>query len=174
MKKPDYKKKTHSDKIEVNRYKMYRITDPIQFAYLFYPARNAAHRRAAFLAIYFEIKNAPEQRLYSLDHIPDKYGLSVSTVQKARVKMSRIGLIVRYRNGWQFSSVFRNTLEKLIELTEHFRAPVERPSQLQGEAMYVEMAKGENKKDEESKDQFNFGTDSSWISTKNDNDNEIR
>ncbi len=169
MKRPEYTKKTHSDKIEVNRYKMYRITDPLQFAYLFYPAKNATHRRAAFMAIFFEIKNAPKQRLESLDHIPDKYDLSTSTVLKARTKMVRIGLIRKCGYWWSFSSVFKNTLEKLIELTEQFKAPVERVTQLKGEAMYVEMAKGElRKSNQEPEDEFTFGSDSSWISNKNE------
>ena len=172
MGKPEYKRKICSDKVEINRYKMYRITDPLQFAHLFYPAKNASKRRAAFLAIYFEIKNAEDQKLDSLDHIPDKYGLSVSTVQKARVKMSRIGLIVKQRYGWQFSSIFRNTLEKLIELTEFYKSPIERPSQLIGETMWIKMAKGEDKKDQESDGKFTFGSDDSWISSKiNDPDN---
>jgi len=144
MRRPDYTKKTQSDKIEVNRHKMYRITDPLQFAYLFYPAKNAAHRRAAFLAIFFEIKNAPHQRVEHLEHVAQKYGLSQSTVTKARVKMSRLGLIIKQNEGWQFSSVFRNTLEKLIEHVERFKTPVEKPPQIQAEHMYIDIAKGEN------------------------------
>ena len=52
-----------SDKIIANKDKIYRISDPIQLAEIFYPAKNAGHRRAAFLAIFFEIKNAKDQRL---------------------------------------------------------------------------------------------------------------
>ena len=164
MKRPDSTKKAQSDKIEVNRHRMYRVTDPLQFAYLFYPAKNASHRRAAFLAIFFEIKNAPNQRVEHLEHIAPKYGLSQSTVTKARVKMSRLGLIIKQNKGWQFSSVFRNTLEKLIEHVERFKTPVERPSQLQGEAMYIDIAKNENtKRAKEPKDNFMFGPDNSWI-----------
>ena len=42
-----------SDKIEVNKDRIYRISDPTQLAEVFYPARNASQRRAAFLAIFF-------------------------------------------------------------------------------------------------------------------------
>lgn len=163
MKKPEYKKKTQSDKIEVNRYKMYRITDPLQFAYLFYPNKNASHRRAAFLAIYFEIKNAPKQRIESTDYIAEQYGLHPSTVIKARAKMVRLGLIVKQAYGWQFCSVFKNTLEKLIKLVDKFKSPIERPSQRNGERMYVEMAKGElQKESQESDEEFIFGPGGSW------------
>jgi len=165
MRRPDYTKKTQSDKIEVNRHKMYRVNDPLQFAYLFYPAKNAAHRRAAFLAIFFEIKNAPKQRVEHFEYIAQKYGLSQSTVTKARVKMSRLGLIIKQNEGWQFSSVFRNTLEKLIEHVERFKAQVEKPSQIQGEYMYIDIAKSENtKKSKEPKESFMFGPDNSWMS----------
>ena len=163
MKRPDYAKKTQSDKIEVNRYKMYRINDPLQFAYLFYPRKNASHRRAAFLAIYFEIKNAPKQRIDSTDHIADEYGLHPSTVIKTRAKMVRLGLIVKQRYGWQFCSVFRNTLEQLIKVADRFKAPIERPSQRNGERMYVEMAKGElRKKNQQTDEEFVFGSTKPW------------
>lgn len=172
MKRPEYTKKTKSDKIEVNRYKMYRINDPLQFAYLFYPAKNATHRRAAFLAIFFAIKNAPKQRIESLDHLPEKYGLSTSTLLKARTKMVRIGLIQKNSYWWMFSGVFKNTLERLLALTDQFKAPVERPIQMKGEDMYIEMAKGElRKENQETGDDFTFGSDSSWISEKTDDDN---
>jgi hypothetical protein len=144
VKTPAYKKKGQSDKIEINRYKIYRTNDPIQFAHLFYPAKNANHRRAAFLAIYFEIKNAEDRRLESTDHIAAKYDLSPSTVIKARAKMARLGLIAKMKYGWQFCSVFKNTMERLIEVVDCFKAPVERKSQLESEKMYIEMAKGGN------------------------------
>ena len=92
--KKDLKRKTGvSDKIEANKDKIYRISDPIQLAEVFYSAKNAHQRRAAFLAVFFEIKNAEGQKLDSTDHIAGEYGLSQSSVTKARAKMSRLGLI---------------------------------------------------------------------------------
>lgn len=94
MKRQDEtKKKAYSDKIEINRSKVYTIRDPIQLAYTFYPQKTANRKRAAFLAIFFEMKNAPKQRIESTDYIADKYGLSQSSITKVRAKMVRIGLI---------------------------------------------------------------------------------
>lgn len=167
MKQADYQAKIKtlkSDKIAIDRYKIYRVTDPIQFAYLFFPAKNATHSRAAFLAIFFEIKNAEKQRLPATGHIPEKYDLNKATVLKARTKMVRLGLITKQSYGWQFCSVFRNTLEKLLSLIETFKSPIERVSQLEGEKMYIEIAKGELKKEnQEPEDDFIFGEAKHWI-----------
>jgi hypothetical protein len=146
MKRPDHTKKRHSDKIEVNRYKIYRVTDYIQFASLFFSSRNAAQKRAAFLAIYFEIKNAPNQKIHSLDHIAVQYSIHPSAVAKVRAKMVRLGLIVKQVYGWQFASVFKNSLEELIRLADKFKAPAENINQLKTEKIWVEMAKGETRK----------------------------
>lgn len=162
MKQADYQTKIKtrkSDKIAIDRYKIYRVTDPIQFAYLFFPARNATHSRAAFLAIYFEIKNAEKQRLLTTEHIAEKFELNKATVIKARTKMVRLGLITKQRYGWQFCSVFRNTVEKLLDLIDTFKSPIERASQVESEKMYIEMAKGELKeKNQDDGDEFVFGT----------------
>jgi len=146
MRRPDYTKKKHSDKIEVNRYKLYRVTDYLQFACLFFPSRNAAQKRAAFLAIYFEIKNAPDQKIHTLDHISAQYSIHPSAVAKVRSKMVRFGLIVKQAHGWQFASVFKNSLEELIRLVDKFKAPAENINQLETERIWVEIAKGETRK----------------------------
>jgi hypothetical protein len=92
-----------SAKIEVNKDKIYRISDPVQLTEIFFPAKNAQQRRAAFLAILFDIKNAPDQRLDTTDHIAEKYSLSQSAITKARAKMSRLGLIRKREGHWIFS-----------------------------------------------------------------------
>ena len=158
MNNPHYIKKGQSDKIEINRHKIYRINDPIEFATIFFPNKNASHRRAAFLAIFFEIKNAERQKIETTDYIAEKYGLNPSTVIKARTKMVRLGIIAKYGCYWQFCSVFKNALEMMIQVVERFKSPVEKETQLIGEKMYIEMAKGENrKKKQETDEQFIFG-----------------
>ena len=167
MKRPDYQAKIKtrkSDKVAIDRYKIYRVTDPIQFAELFFPAKNATHSRAEFMAIYFEIKNAEKQKLPTTEHIPKKYDLNPATMLKARTKMVRLGLITKQRYGWAFCSVFKNTLEKLIELIETFKSPVDKASQLEGEKMYVDMAKYDfNKEQKKHEDEFIFGKKDTWI-----------
>jgi hypothetical protein len=163
MKNAHIMRKGPSDKIAINRYKIYRVTDILQLAYIFYPAKNATHRRAAFIAIYFEIKNAPNQRLETTDHIADKYDLHPATIVKARTKMVRLGLITKQRYGWQFCSVFKNTLEELVRVVDRYKTPIERPSQREGEMMWVEMAKGELKKEnQETDEEFIFGSTKPW------------
>ena len=134
----------HSDKIIANYNKLYKIDDPEQLAWIFFPSKNAAHRRAAFIAIFFELRNAKDQKLDSFDFIPEKYGLSTSAVWKARVKMTRIGLIRKREGQWSYSTVFANALEKLIEKLEAYQTPV--PHQDNDKVfIYVEVAKGEEK-----------------------------
>jgi len=141
--KKDLKRKTGvSDKIEVNKDKIYRISDPIQLAEVFYPAKNAHQRRAAFLAIFFEIKNAEGQKLDSTDHIARKYGLSQSSVTKARTKMSRVGLIRKREGFWIFSTVFCNALDRLKEKISEYQYPSKRGERRDLERMYIEVAKG--------------------------------
>ena len=131
-----------SDKIEVNKDKIYRISDPIQLAEIFFPAKNACNRRAAFLAIFFEIKNADNQRVESTDYIAGKYDLSQSSIIKARVKMSRIGLIRKRDGFWIFSTVFGKSLENLAGKIEVYKEPANTIDERNRERMFVELAKG--------------------------------
>jgi len=131
-----------STKIEVNKDKIYRISDPIQLAEIFFPSKNAHQKRAAFLAMFFEIKNTKDQKLDSTDHIANKYGIGQSSVTKARAKMSRIGLIRKRDGYWIFSSVFGKTLKNLITKLEGHQMPAQTDQEKKRERFYVEMAKG--------------------------------
>lgn len=131
-----------SDKIEVNKDKIYRISDPIQLAEIFFPAKNAHQKRAAFLAIFFEIKNAKDQKLGTTDHIAKKYGLRPSSITKSRTKMSRIGLIGKRNGYWIFSSVFFKSLENLARKIQANQAPAQNKENTDREKLFVEMAKG--------------------------------
>lgn len=142
MKKPDSRERPA--RIEFNSNKIYRISDPIQLAECFYPQKNAYLKRAAFLAILFEIKNSRDQRIISLEHIPSKYDLSKTTVAKVRAKMVRLGLIRRYQEQWIFSTVFFSTLDKLKEKISLYQNPAASRNQLDLEAAYINMAKGAN------------------------------
>lgn len=134
----------HSDKIIANYNRIYKIDDPEQLAWIFFPAKNAKHRRAAFIAIFFELRNAKDQRLDSFDHIADKFDLSTSAVWKARSKMTRIGLIRKREGYWHFSTVFARSIEKLIEHLEAYQTPVSHEDR-EKVFIYIEIAKGEEK-----------------------------
>ena len=133
-----------STKIEFNKDRIYRISDPIQLAEIFFPAKNAQHKRAAFLAIFFEIKNAKDQKLDTTDHIAKKYGLGQSSVTKARTKMTRIGLIRKRDGYWIYSSVFGKTLKNLITKIEAYQIPAKADQEKDRERFFIEMAKGVN------------------------------
>jgi len=140
MKRPD--RKSISAKIEVNKDKIYRISDPIQLAEVFFPSKNANQRRAAFLAIFFEIKNASHQRLVTTDHIGKEYGISQSAITKARTKMTRIGLIRKREGHWIFSTTFFTTLYNLIEKVKMYQAPAQNINETEREHLFVGLAKG--------------------------------
>ena len=129
-----------STKIEINKDKIYRITDPIQLAEIFFPAKNANQKRAAFLAIFFEIKNGKDQKLDTTDHIANKYGLSQSSITKARTKMTRIGLIKKRDGNWIYSSVFGKTLKNLISKIEAYQTPGQTDPEKERERFFIEMA----------------------------------
>jgi len=133
-----------STKIEINKDKIYRISDPIQLAEIFFPAKNAHQKRAAFLAIFFEIKNAKDQKLDTTDHIANTYGLSQSSVTKARTKMTRIGLIRKRDGYWIYSSVFGKSLRNLLTKIEAYQLPAQTDQEEDRERVYIEIAKGVN------------------------------
>lgn len=133
-----------SAKVEINKDKIYRISDPIQLAEIFFPSKNAHQRRAAFLAIFFEIKNANDQKLDTTNYIADKYGLSQSSITKARTKMTRIGLIRKRDGYWIYSSVFGKSLRNLIAKIEAYQLPAQTGQEEDRERLYVEMAKNMN------------------------------
>lgn len=133
-----------SAKIEINKDKVYRISDPIQLAEIFFPAKNAHNKRAAFLAIFFEIRNAKDQKLDTTDYIASTYGLSQSSITKARTKMTRIGLIRKRDGFWIYSSAFGKTLKNLIAKVEAYQLPVHTDEKNKREQFYVEIAKNIN------------------------------
>ena len=131
-----------STKIEINKDRIYRISDPIQLAETFFPAKNAHQKRAAFLAIFFEIKNAKDQKLDTTNHIAEKYGLGQSSITKARTKMTRIGLIRKRDGYWLFSTVFCKSLDNLIQKIRAYQIIVHNSEERDREKLFVEMAKG--------------------------------
>ena len=133
-----------SSKIEINKDRIYRVSDPIQLAEIFFSSKNAHKKRAAFLAVFFEMKNARSQRLETTDHIAQKYELSQSSITKARTKMTRIGLIRKREGFWIFSTVFTKTLGNLAKKIEIYKTPASHKDDRERERMFVEMAKGQS------------------------------
>ena len=149
MKRPGkdkYFDKSTPTKIDVARDKLYKINDPVQLSKIFFPNNDAKQKRAAFLAIIFEIRNSSYQkaRPYKLNKIPKKYDINKSSFFKARSKMQRIGLIAKSAGYWKFSDGFTNAIQILIERLTSIRHPASSLSEDGLEGIYIETAKVES------------------------------
>ena len=117
-----------STKIELNHNKIARIQGLDELAIILFPG-NRNHQKV-FLAIFIELKYAPQQFLPYLTPLCDKYAFTPRMLETVRSKMRRMGIIDHvsrfnkssgYREGWIFSNRFSHTLIRLSELTKEFR-----------------------------------------------------
>ncbi|MFC1896475.1 hypothetical protein ACFL0Q_07445 [Thermodesulfobacteriota bacterium] len=117
-----------STKIELNYNKIARIQGLDELAGLLFPG-NRNHQRV-FLAIFIELKYAPNQFLISLAPLCIKYDFGRRTLETVRSKMRRMGIIDHvsrfnkkygYREGWVLSNRFARALTRLAELTQGYR-----------------------------------------------------
>ena len=115
-------------KIELNSYKIARIQDLDELAKILFPG-NRSHQKI-FLAVFIELKYAPDQFLPNLSQFCDKYDFSPRMLETVRSKMRRMGLIDHvsrfnkrygYREGWVFSSRFVRSIEQIGSLFQKFR-----------------------------------------------------
>ncbi len=84
------------------------------------------NQQRVFLAVFVELKWAPEQFLPALDFLAQKHGFSPRILETVRAKMRRLGMIDHvsrfnkkhgYREGWVFSRRYIRSLRILAELT---------------------------------------------------------
>lgn len=117
-----------STKIEVSYNKIDRMQALDELAKVLFPG-NRNHQRI-FLAIFIELKYAPNEFLPSLTSLCDKYNFTSRMLETVRSKMRRMGIIDHvsrfnkgygYREGWIFSNRFSRSLTRLTELIESFR-----------------------------------------------------
>lgn len=117
-----------STKIEVNYNKIERLKDLDGLARILFPG-NPNHQRI-FLAIFIELKYAPDEFLPSLLPLCNQYGLSPRMLEIVRSKMRRLGIIDHvcrfnetkgYREGWIFSKRFSKVMLRLSESMEGFK-----------------------------------------------------
>lgn len=115
-------------KIDLNHSRIARVQDLDEFADVLFP-RNKKHQKC-FLAVFVELKWAPDQFLPALEPIADKHGISRRTMETVRAKMRRLGLIDHvsrfnqrhaYREGWVFAGRFARALETLAGVCERLR-----------------------------------------------------
>ncbi len=90
---------------------------------------NKNHQRI-FLAIFIELKYAPDEFLPTLLPLCDNYGFTPRMLETVRSKMRRMGIIDHvcrfnkargYREGWILSCRFSNALNRLSKSIEEFK-----------------------------------------------------
>ena len=117
-----------STKIEVSYNKIARMQALDELAKVLFPG-NRNHQRI-FLAIFIELKYAPNEFLPSLTSLCDKYNFTSRMLETVRSKMRRMGIIDHvskfnrrygYREGWVFSNRFSRSLDRLTDLMQSFR-----------------------------------------------------
>jgi hypothetical protein len=115
-------------KIEVSYNKIERLKGLDDLARILFPG-NPNHQRI-FLAIFIELKYAPDEFLPSLLPLCDQYGFSPRMLETVRSKMRRLGIIDHvcrfnetkgYREGWIFSKRFSKVMIRLSESMEAFK-----------------------------------------------------
>jgi hypothetical protein len=117
-----------STKILLNHIKIFRIQGLDELAGMLFPG-NKNHQKV-FLAIFIELKYAPQQFLGSLSPLCENYDFTPRMLETVRSKMRRMGIIDHvsrfnkthgYREGWIFSNRFIRSLKRLSELLQGFR-----------------------------------------------------
>jgi len=115
-------------KIEFSYNKIERIGGLDDLARILFSG-NKNHQKI-FLAIYIELKYAPDEFLPSLLPLCEQYGFTPRMLETVRSKMRRMGIIDHvcrfnkaksYREGWVFSKRFSSALIKFSEVMAGFR-----------------------------------------------------
>ncbi|MFC1604324.1 hypothetical protein ACFL5F_04775 [Planctomycetota bacterium] len=106
-------------KIDFHHRRISQISDFTELIEMLFPGnRNQQHAAAC---IFFELKWA-DHIVPNLAYVETKYGVTRRTLQRARAKLTRLGIIehVSYLNsryggqhGWKFSSRFERALKQL-------------------------------------------------------------
>ena len=119
---------TESTKIEFHYRHISQVRDFIDLAGILFPGnRNPQHAAACIL---FELKWA-NGIVPNLAHMEARYRLSRRTVQRARAKLARLGLIEHVsrfnahyggQEGWRPSGKFASALRQLAKMSEDWRA----------------------------------------------------
>ena len=114
-----------STKIELNHSKISRMEGLDDLARVLIPGNK--NQQLVFLAIFMELKWAPDQFLSTLEPVAEKHNISRRTLETVRAKMRRLGVIDHvsrfnrkhgYREGWIFSRRFEHSLDRLTRSME--------------------------------------------------------
>ncbi len=135
---------TESSKIDFRYRRISRISDITDLVEMLFPGnRNQQHAAARIL---LSLK-AAAQPVRSLSHLEGRHGISRRTLQRARAKLSRLGLIERAtwmnsryggREGWNLSSRMSTALRNLAGRIDQWRNDT-RPERLLKDEQLVEL-----------------------------------
>ena len=137
---------TESSKIDFRYRRISRIGDITDLVETLFPGnRNQQHAAARIL---LALKAASEP-IRSLSDLEDRYAISRRTLQRARAKLSRLGLIehVTWMNtrhggqeGWKLSGRMSTALRQLADITDRWRDDVQ-PERFLKDEQLVELSK---------------------------------
>ena len=135
---------TEATKIDLHHRRISQISDYTELVEMLFPSnRNQQHAAAC---IFFELKWA-NSIVPNLAYIEGKYNVTRRILQRARAKLTRLGLIehVSYLNsryggqyGWKLSTRFEGAMKLLAEKCAGFRNT--RTSSKEKDLMLVELA----------------------------------
>ena len=118
---------TESSKIDFRYRRISRIGDITDLVEMLFPGnRNQQHAAARILLAL----KATSQPIRSLSYLEAQYGVSRRTLQRARAKLSRLGLIEHVtwmntrhggREGWNLSSRMSTALRQLADKIDRWR-----------------------------------------------------
>ncbi len=133
---------TEPTKIDFHHRRVKRIDDLTDMVEMFFPGnRNQQHAAARIL---LALKSADEP-MPSLSGLQDEHGISRRTLQRARAKLSRLGLIERVtwmntryggREGWKLSGRMGTALRQLAERIDRWRRDTQ-PERVEKERILV-------------------------------------
>jgi hypothetical protein len=133
---------TESTRIEFRYRKISQLDDITDLVEILFPGnRNQQHAAARILMVL----KAGDELVGSLSFLEDKHAISRRTLQRARAKLSRLGLIEhvtwmnnRYhgQQGWKLSSRMSTALRQLADHIDAWRKD-ERPERKQKDEMLV-------------------------------------
>ena len=115
-------------RVDLNKDRIYRLSDIHDVASLVYPNKNATDLRAAFILIFVGIKYSRERKLTSSEidqlRLEKAPVLSQKTLWKARATMARLGIIERKDMiYWKLSSRFSKSLTNFAGKVEQMMTP---------------------------------------------------
>lgn len=116
---------TPTTKVDLNHNRLMQIEGVDELAQVLFPGSKQQQR--LFLAIFIELKWAPDQFLPILEPIAEKYSFTSRSLETVRAKVRRLGLIdhvsrfnqrTGYREGWVFSKRLERSLARMSGLIE--------------------------------------------------------